>query len=324
MVGNDLEEERENHLAGRLVVVATQTARTDNKNVEENEIIQEYREEEDWYRVYAFEIGGGLTIRHTPNEIALEIYRSYQFGVLRRENKIAGLEEVDYQPNEEELRRLKREMDAKMREIIAEETWQGSLEVIRDLFKENQETGEEISTTADRTDDINDTTGNNNFGYLGPLQKKLRAREGGKTIPSGVHKGKRKRLRNEYIKAKSKSGDTGTNLLASLESRLDNIIFRSGLANTLRFARQLVSHAHFLVDGKKVKTCSYKVKAGQVISLRKQRLATNKLIKNNLEQNTKIPLYLNVDKQKIVINCLREPTAEELSSLGLDTSLLIE
>jgi small subunit ribosomal protein S4 len=96
------------------------------------------------------------------------------------------------------------------------------------------------------------------------------------------------------------------------------------LTNTLRFARQLVSHAHFLVDGKKVKTPSYKVKVGQIISLRKEKLSENKLIKNNLEQNTKIPPYLNFDKQRLIINCLREPTTEELNSLGLDTSLLVE
>ena len=132
-----------------------------------------------------------------------------------------------------------------------------------------------------------------------------------------------KQLKNEYIKAKSKAGDTGVNLLTSSESRLDNIIFRSGLVGTLRCARQWVSHKHFLVDGKTVNIPSFKVEPGQVISLKKEKMAENKLVKNNLEQNIKFPSYLNFDKQKLTISYLRPPQPEELNK-GIDTSLVVE
>ena len=95
------------------------------------------------------------------------------------------------------------------------------------------------------------------------------------------------------------------------ESRLDNVVFRSGLVNTLNFARQLVSHKHILVDGKKVNIPSYKVKAGQVISL-KEEMKQNKLIKNNLEQNVNVPSYITFDKQKLTITCLNTPLHEDL------------
>jgi small subunit ribosomal protein S4 len=90
------------------------------------------------------------------------------------------------------------------------------------------------------------------------------------------------------------------------------VVFRSGLTNTLNFARQLVSYKHILVDGKKVYAPSYKVKPGQVISLRKEKMKQNTLIKNNLEQNVKVPDYIAFDKQKLTITCLRAPLYEDL------------
>ncbi|CAG8686351.1 8625_t:CDS:2, partial [Ambispora gerdemannii] len=98
-----------------------------------------------------------------------------------------------------------------------------------------------------------------------------------------------KQLKNEYLKAKSKAGDTGINLLVSSELRLDNLVLKSGLVNTLRFARQLVSYGHFLVDGKKVNIPSYKVEIGQIT-----------------------PSHINFDRQKLTINYLRHPMPEEL------------
>jgi small subunit ribosomal protein S4 len=95
------------------------------------------------------------------------------------------------------------------------------------------------------------------------------------------------------------------------ESRLDNVVFRSGLTNTLNFARQLVSHKHILVDGKTANIPSYKVEAEQVISL-KEKMKQNTLIKNNLEQNVKVPDYIVFDKQKLTITCLRVPLHEDL------------
>ena len=190
--------------------------------------------------------------------------------------------------------------------------------------------------------------------HLGPVLKKLRAL--GLTLPRfrnkgsnppGQHGSKRKRkkssfglrlqekqkvlygygwrdkqLKNRYIKEKAKEGDTGTNLLISSELRLDSLVFRSGLLNTIRFARQWVSHGHFLVNSKKVNIPSYKVEPGQIISLSKEKIKENKLVKNTLEKNPKTPPYLAFDKQKLTITYLRYPTREELRK-DIDTDAIV-
>ena len=70
-----------------------------------------------------------------------------------------------------------------------------------------------------------------------------------------------KQFHNAYLKAESRPGKTGENLLLIMECRLDNVVFRLGFAQPRRDARQLVSHAHFTVNGKKVNIPSYQVKA---------------------------------------------------------------
>lgn len=134
---------------------------------------------------------------------------------------------------------------------------------------------------------------------------------------------KEKQLYNLFEKNKKKQGNIGDNLLINSESRLDNLVFRSGLVNTRRYARQLVSHEHFLVNGKKVKTPSCQIKPGQVISLRKEKMAENKSIKSSLEQNIKSPPYINFDRQKLNITYVRYPVAEEFNK-GMNTDLVVE
>jgi small subunit ribosomal protein S4 len=95
------------------------------------------------------------------------------------------------------------------------------------------------------------------------------------------------------------------------------------LVTTRHCARQLVSQGHFLVNGQKVKSPSYQLAIGQIISLRKKKMAENKIIKSSLEQNIKFPPYINFDKQKLTINYLRHPATEELNK-GIDTSLVVE
>ena len=79
-----------------------------------------------------------------------------------------------------------------------------------------------------------------------------------------------------YEKASSMPGKTGENLLTLVESRLDNVVYRLGFAMTRREARQLVSHAHFTVNGKKVNIPSYQIKAGDVIEVREASRASVK------------------------------------------------
>ena len=88
-----------------------------------------------------------------------------------------------------------------------------------------------------------------------------------------------KQFRAYYEKASAMPGKTGENLLSLVERRLDNVIYRLGFAMTRREARQLVSHAHFTVNGKKVNIPSYQVKAGDVIEVRESSRSSAKFAK---------------------------------------------
>ena len=81
-----------------------------------------------------------------------------------------------------------------------------------------------------------------------------------------------KQFHNAYLKAESRPGKTGENLLQILESRLDNVVYRAGLARTRRQARQLVSHGHFLVNDQKVTIPSYRVSQYDIIDVRPKSL----------------------------------------------------
>jgi small subunit ribosomal protein S4 len=79
-----------------------------------------------------------------------------------------------------------------------------------------------------------------------------------------------KQFRRYYKNAAKASGITGTNLLVILETRLDNVVYRSGFASTRPQARQLVNHAHFLVNDKKVDIPSYSVRPGDVVTVKER------------------------------------------------------
>lgn len=89
-----------------------------------------------------------------------------------------------------------------------------------------------------------------------------------------------------YEKAERKQGITGEILLQELERRLDSVVFRMGFANTRREARQLVNHAHFTVNGKRVNIPSYQVKPGDVVAVSEKSRSTTKF-KSLLEENGK-------------------------------------
>ena len=89
-----------------------------------------------------------------------------------------------------------------------------------------------------------------------------------------------------YEKAERKQGITGEILLQELERRLDNVVFRMGFASTRREARQLVNHAHFTVNGKRVNIPSYQVKPGDVVAVSEKSRSTTKF-KSLLEENGK-------------------------------------
>jgi len=102
--------------------------------------------------------------------------------------------------------------------------------------------------------------------YLTQLQEKQKAR-----YTYGVME---KQFRRYYAEAASRAGKTGDTLLQILESRLDNVVYRAGLARTRRAARQLVTHGHFLVNGVRVDVPSYRVEQYDIITVRKQSVET--------------------------------------------------
>ena len=120
-----------------------------------------------------------------------------------------------------------------------------------------------------------------------------------------------KQFAKYYENATRKTGVTGTIMLQTLESRLDNVIYRAGFAITRRQARQIVNHAHVLVNGKKVDIPSYLLKAGDVVTVREN---SKEFIKNVIES---IDLALNyawltVDRNELKITFDRIPQREEL------------
>jgi small subunit ribosomal protein S4 len=114
----------------------------------------------------------------------------------------------------------------------------------------------------------------------------------------------------------------GENFMILLESRLDNLVYRLGLARTRRAARQLVNHGHILVDGGRVDIPSYRVKPGQTIALReKSRNLT--AVKESVEVNNFVPDYLTFDADKLEGTYTRLPERSELPA-EINESLIVE
>ncbi|MBE7029988.1 MAG: 30S ribosomal protein S4 [Ruminococcaceae bacterium] len=109
-----------------------------------------------------------------------------------------------------------------------------------------------------------------------------------------------KQFHKYYDIATKMPGVTGSNLLQLLESRLDNVVFRLGLANTRRESRQLVNHGHILVNGKRLDIPSYRVKVGDVISL-KEKTQNSDRMKEIVEVNSsrQVPKWLDMDKNTL-------------------------
>ena len=104
-----------------------------------------------------------------------------------------------------------------------------------------------------------------------------------------------KQFRKYYELASRRPGKTGDNLLQILESRLDNVVYRAGLARTRRMARQLVNHGHFLVNGKKVDIPSFRVSQWDVIDVKPKSMATDPfIIAKELVGDRPIPAWLQV------------------------------
>ncbi len=120
-----------------------------------------------------------------------------------------------------------------------------------------------------------------------------------------------RQFHNTFIKAGKMKGVHGENFMILLESRLDNLVYRLGLARTRRQARQLVNHGHILVDGRRVDIPSYTVQPGQTIGVR-EKSRNLQIIKDALELNDHIPDYLTFDEEKMEGTYTRLPERSEL------------
>lgn len=125
-----------------------------------------------------------------------------------------------------------------------------------------------------------------------------------------------KQFRNYFDKATNMKGDTGENLVALLELRLDNAVFRAGFSKTRAAARQLVSHAHITVNGKRVDVASFSVKPGDIVAVKESK-RENKIWKNFLETVTKVepPSWITTDLKNLSAKIVSVPAGEELKQV---------
>ena len=131
-----------------------------------------------------------------------------------------------------------------------------------------------------------------------------------------------KQFRRTFDKASKMKGIAGENFLKLLESRLDNVVYRMGLANTRRGARQLVNHGHILVNGECVDIPSYTVKVGSTISVKEKSL-NHPAMKQALENTLNRPAYVEFDDKKMTGTYLRLPERSELNA-DINESLIVE
>lgn len=120
-----------------------------------------------------------------------------------------------------------------------------------------------------------------------------------------------RQFKNTYERAGKMQGKHGENFMILLECRLDNLVYRLGLARTRRQARQLVNHGHILVDGKRVNIPSYRVEPGQTISVREKSRDLD-IIKEAIEANNYTPEYVSFDPEKLEGTFTRLPERSEL------------
>lgn len=181
--------------------------------------------------------------------------------------------------------------------------------------------------------------GNRCYSPKCPLEKKG-------AVPPGQHGTRRQKRPSDYShqlrekqKAKATYGvlerqfkqyfkkairvrkETGKALLQTLESRLDNILFRLGFVSSRSIARQIVNHGHVMVDNKNVNIPSYQIKPGQIISLTAKGLSLTEVKKSLEEKDKKIPVWL--ERKAAVGRMIRLPEVEEIDS-EINTDLIVE
>ena len=150
--------------------------------------------------------------------------------------------------------------------------------------------------------------------YLLQLREKQKARRYYQVLE--------KQFRHYYVMASRKDGITGENLLRLLEMRLDNVVYRLGFGASRRQARQLVRHAHFTVNGKKVDITSYQVRPDDVIAIRGNSKATE-TVREATDLTSSVAPWLLVDHDNLTGKVLRAPERDEIDA-PVQEQLIVE
>ena len=133
-----------------------------------------------------------------------------------------------------------------------------------------------------------------------------------------------KQFRGYFKRAKSMEGQTGENLMTILETRLDNVVFRLGFARTRKEARQMVTHGHICVNGRRVDIPSFRVRPGELVSVApkaKELLVVKSALVSN--ERVKVPAWLEIDIEKLQGSVLSLPTRDQID-LDINEQLIVE
>src|SRR5664279_490660 len=152
--------------------------------------------------------------------------------------------------------------------------------------------------------------------YLVQLQEKQKAK-----YSYGVLE---KQFRRYYEEAVRRHGKTGDNLLQILESRLDNVVYRAGLARTRRQSRQLVSHGHFVVNGQKVNVPSYRVSKHDIVDVKPKSMETTPfLIARELLGDRPVPGWLQIVPSRLRVLVHKLPERAQID-IPVQEQLIVE
>ena len=132
-----------------------------------------------------------------------------------------------------------------------------------------------------------------------------------------------RQLRSMMVRARRKDGPSGEILLQMLECRLDNVVFRAGWAPTIPAARQLVSHCHILLNGKRANIASIRLKPGDEVSVRNRSRAMSMVVNTSMVPSLERPEWLNYDETKFTAKITRLPEADEVP-FPIEIHLVVE
>lgn len=133
-----------------------------------------------------------------------------------------------------------------------------------------------------------------------------------------------KQFRGYFKRAKSMEGQTGESLMTILETRLDNVVFRLGFARTRKEARQMVTHGHICVNGRRVDIPSFRVRPGELVSVApkaKELLVVKSALVSN--ERVQVPAWLEIDIEKLQGSVLSLPTRDQID-LDINEQLIVE